>query len=127
MAIVRWRPFDEMFTLRREMDRLFDRVFTEDLPEAREGWGSWNPPLNVSETGSSIIISAEVPGLDSKDLEITINDTDCDAVVIGTPNDLNRIINIKKPSTRVFYDLQEIGHPNLDEVLEKFISEHRLG
>ena len=56
-----------------------------------------------------------------KDLETTINNTDCDAVVIGTPIDLNRIISIKKPSTRVTYDLQEIGHPNFEDVLEEFI------
>ena len=61
-----------------------------------------------------------------KDLETTINNTDCDAVVIGTPIDLKRIINIKKPSTRVFYDLQEIGHPNLEEVLDRFISDHKI-
>jgi predicted GTPase len=62
-----------------------------------------------------------------KDLETTINNTDCDAVVIGTPIDLNRIINIKKPSTRVWYDLQEIGSPNLEEVLDEFVKKHRLG
>lgn len=61
-----------------------------------------------------------------KDLEATINNTDCDAVVIGTPIDLNRIVNIKKPSTRVYYDLQEIGYPNLDEVLTEFIEKHKL-
>lgn len=61
-----------------------------------------------------------------KDLETTINNTDCDAVVIGTPIDLNRIINIKKPSTRVWYDLQEIGSPNLEEVLDDFVKKHNL-
>ena len=61
-----------------------------------------------------------------KDLETTINNTDCDAVVIGTPIDLNRIINIKKPSTRVWYDLQEIGSPNLGEVIDEFVKKHRL-
>jgi predicted GTPase len=55
-----------------------------------------------------------------KDLEATINKTECDSVVIGTPIDLNRIINIKKPSTRVYYNLQEIGRPNLTEVLNEF-------
>ncbi|MFP4525946.1 MAG: cyclic 2,3-diphosphoglycerate synthase, partial [Bacteroidales bacterium] len=40
-----------------------------------------------------------------KDLEKTINNTDCDSVIIGTPIDLNRIVKIKKPNTRVFYDL----------------------
>ena len=49
-----------------------------------------------------------------KDLEETINKTDCDSVIIGTPIDLNRIIKINKPNTRVYYDLQEIGDPNLE-------------
>jgi predicted GTPase len=61
-----------------------------------------------------------------KDLEATINGTDCDSVVIGTPIDLNRIINIKKPNTRVFYDLQEIGDPNLGSVIDDFIKKHNL-
>jgi len=61
-----------------------------------------------------------------KDLETTINNTDCDAVVIGTPIDLNRIINIKRPSTRVWYDLQEIGRPNLEEVIDEFVKKHKL-
>ncbi len=55
------------------------------------------------------------------DLEQTINQTDCDAVVIGTPIDLNRIINIDKPTTRVYYDLQEIGDPTLEQVLDEFV------
>ena len=55
-----------------------------------------------------------------KDLETTINTTDCDAVVIGTPIDLNRIIKIDKPNTRVYYDLQEIGQPDLTGVLDDF-------
>ena len=57
-----------------------------------------------------------------KDLETTINNTDCDAVIIGTPIDLNRIVRINKPVTRVYYDLQEIGEPNLDMVLEEFLA-----
>lgn len=61
-----------------------------------------------------------------KDLETTINKTDCDSVIIATPIDLNRIIKIKKPSTRVYYDLQEIGDPNLDQVLSDFIKKHNL-
>jgi len=61
------------------------------------------------------------------DLEATINATDCDAVVIGTPIDLRRIIDIDKPHTRVHYDLQEIGHPDLADVLDAFVSEYRPG
>jgi predicted GTPase len=61
-----------------------------------------------------------------KDLEATINNTDCDSVVIGTPIDLGRLINIKKPHTRVYYNLQEIGKPDLTDVLEDFIKESGL-
>jgi predicted GTPase len=62
-----------------------------------------------------------------KDLETTINQTDCDSVVIGTPIDLTRIIRINKPSTRVFYDLQEIGNPNLEDVLGDFLEKMDMG
>lgn len=54
------------------------------------------------------------------DLEKTINAADCDVVVIGTPIDLRKIITIKKPAVRVIYELQEIGKPNLDDVLKRF-------
>ncbi len=60
------------------------------------------------------------------DLEKTINKTDCDAVSIGTPIDLTRLIKIRKPHTRVYYDLQEIGTPTLTDVLMDFIKEHHL-
>ncbi len=58
-----------------------------------------------------------------KDLEATINNTDCDSVVIGTPIDLSRVININKPNTRVNYELQEIGYPDLGDVLDDFLED----
>jgi predicted GTPase len=61
-----------------------------------------------------------------KDLETTINNTDCDSVIIATPIDLNRIIKIKKPNTRVYYDLQEIGDPNLSQVIDEFVKKYKL-
>lgn len=60
------------------------------------------------------------------DLEKTINSTECDSVIIGTPIDLNRIIKIDKPNTRVYYDLQEIGNPNLEEIVNEFVEKHKL-
>ena len=60
------------------------------------------------------------------DLERTIENTPCDTVVIATPIDLKRIINIKKPTVKVGYELQEIGYPNLDGVLEDFITKHNI-
>ncbi len=56
-----------------------------------------------------------------KDLEATIEKVDCDLVVIGTPIDLGRIINISKPSVRVMYELSEIGKPNLSDALRSLV------
>jgi len=55
-----------------------------------------------------------------KDLERTINSSDADVVVVATPIDLGRVIDIEKPSVRVTYDLQEIGRPDMPEVLRAF-------
>ena len=56
-----------------------------------------------------------------KDLEATINKVPCDAVIIGTPIDLNRIVKIRKPTFRVMYELQEIGEPSLETILKGFL------
>ena len=60
------------------------------------------------------------------DLEKTINNTDCDTVVIATPIDLQRIVKINKPSTKVDYDLEEIGRPKLSDVLGDFVKKMNL-
>jgi predicted GTPase len=60
------------------------------------------------------------------DLEKTINSSDCDSVVIATPIDLGRIININKPSVRVSYELQEIGNPDLSGLISEFLHKNKI-
>ena len=62
-----------------------------------------------------------------KELEETIAKVDCDAVVIGTPINLSRIMTINKPHTRVRYDLQELSKPDLETIVQNFIREKNLG
>ncbi|MFQ6674982.1 MAG: cyclic 2,3-diphosphoglycerate synthase [Fidelibacterota bacterium] len=57
-----------------------------------------------------------------KDLEATINAVECDAVIIGTPVDLRRIMAIKKPTVRVTYELKELSKPDLEEVLRRALA-----
>ena len=52
-----------------------------------------------------------------KDLQETVNRVECDGIVIGTPIDLGRLLTFKVPTTRVKYELQEIGLPNLEAVI----------
>jgi len=54
-----------------------------------------------------------------KDLEDTINNTDCDVVVSATPIDITRLVNVNKPIARVRYELEEIGYPKLKDILEE--------
>ncbi|HPF63482.1 MAG: cyclic 2,3-diphosphoglycerate synthase [Lentimicrobium sp.] len=61
-----------------------------------------------------------------RDLEKTIENTPCDAVVIATPIDLSRIVKINKPTVKVGYDLQEIGTPNLTGILDEFVKKYNL-
>jgi predicted GTPase len=61
-----------------------------------------------------------------RDLEATIARVPCDAVVIGTPIDLNRLIRIEQPTVRVRYELQEIGRPDLHDVLVPLLEKIRL-
>ncbi len=56
-----------------------------------------------------------------KDLEETINNTECDLVIIGTPIDLRKLVHINKPALRVTYELQEIGKPDLKDALKKVL------
>jgi predicted GTPase len=57
------------------------------------------------------------------ELEATINAVPADLVLVGTPVDLGRVMTLTKPSLRVRYELEEIGEPNLREVLERFVAE----
>lgn len=56
-----------------------------------------------------------------EELEQTINSVPCDIVMFGTPVDLKHFLNLNKPAVRVRYELKEIGRPNLEDVIEKFL------
>jgi predicted GTPase len=53
-----------------------------------------------------------------RELEETINATPCDVVLIGTPIDLRRVLQLNKPAVRAKYELQEIGTPTLEDILK---------
>jgi predicted GTPase len=54
-----------------------------------------------------------------RELEQTINNANADLVIIGTPIDLGRLLDLNKPAQRVRYELEEIGQPTLADILEK--------
>ena len=67
-------PFKEFERMRRDMDRLWDS-FLEGAPRKRgEERGEWLPSLDVSETKNELVVKAEIPGMDAKDIDISLSD-----------------------------------------------------
>ncbi|MDY0041565.1 MAG: Hsp20/alpha crystallin family protein, partial [Desulforhabdus sp.] len=72
MELVPWKPFRELGTLRKEMDNLLNRFFGKS--SLAEAFGEeWSPTMDVSETESSIVVKAELPGLEVKDLDVSMS------------------------------------------------------
>jgi HSP20 family molecular chaperone IbpA len=68
-------PWTGMTSLRREMDRLFDRFFdTEPGWEALEFGGEWAPKVDLSEAKEAYVLRAEIPGVEQKDIQISLQD-----------------------------------------------------
>jgi HSP20 family protein len=59
--------------MRRDMDRLWDSFFEGGVRRTDEE-GEWLPSLDVAETKNEIVVKAEVPGMDSKDIDISLSD-----------------------------------------------------
>jgi predicted GTPase len=57
-----------------------------------------------------------------RELEATIARVPCDAVIVATPIDLSRVITISRPVVRARYELQEIGRPDLNDALARFLT-----
>jgi HSP20 family protein len=74
-----WRPFRELTPfreferMRRDMDRLWESFFERGVPRADDE-GEWLPSLDVAETKDEIVVKAEVPGMDPKDIDISLSD-----------------------------------------------------
>ena len=74
MAIVRWEPFRDLLTTQREFDRLFREAFSPMAGETEVSTRSWAPPVDIYETGDAIVLKAELPGIDPKDVEVRVED-----------------------------------------------------
>ena len=74
MAIVRWEPFRDLVTTQKEFDRLFREAFSPMSGETELSTRSWAPPVDIYETEDAIVLKAELPGVDPKDVEVRVED-----------------------------------------------------
>jgi HSP20 family protein len=71
MALTRWEPFREINTLQRQMNRLFDDVMSP-LTRYENGDFTFAPPVELNETADDIHLKLEIPGMESKDLDVQV-------------------------------------------------------
>ena len=74
MAVRRWDPFRDLLGIQNEMNRLFGRTYGPGESAEAETQGSWVPPLDVYETQDRYVITAELAGMTTGDIEITVED-----------------------------------------------------
>ncbi len=74
MNIVPWKPFDELTTLRRDLDTIWDRFFPETPFHERFTTHEWLPSIDLKETGDRLVVKAELPGLAANDVELTLTE-----------------------------------------------------
>lgn len=70
MALVRWNPSNSIFTLRGDVDRLFDNFFSDRMSPS-ESFSNITPVVDVEETDQDFLITAEIPGMRKEDIKIT--------------------------------------------------------
>jgi HSP20 family protein len=75
MAIIRWDPFRDIVTLRDKMNRLFEDAVTHRGEDKDLISSSWAPAVDIYEDENQLVLSAEVPGIEEKDVEIKIEDS----------------------------------------------------
>lgn len=74
MAIIRWDPFRDLITLREKMNRLFEDTFTSRGEDKDLVASSWAPAVDIYESETELVLTAEVPGVDENDIEIKVED-----------------------------------------------------
>jgi HSP20 family protein len=70
MAITRWQPFQEIETLQRDMNRLFDRLMSTNGDRMST---TFSPAAEMAETADAIHLKLEIPGMDAKDIDVQVS------------------------------------------------------
>ncbi len=74
-TIVRWDPFRDLVSIQDELNRLFGRTFGGLEPSRASAGGTWMPSLDVYETEDKLVVSADLPGIEPSDVEVSVEDS----------------------------------------------------
>jgi len=68
MVLIRWQPYQEMTALRRQMDKMFDELANVNSKSQM----TWKPAIELQDTAENVILRAEIPGIEGKDLDVRV-------------------------------------------------------
>lgn len=68
MALIRWQPFQEVETLHRQMNQMFDELIASE----RQSATSWQPAIELQDTEDDLVLRSQIPGVDGKDIDIHV-------------------------------------------------------
>jgi HSP20 family protein len=74
MAIVRWEPLRDLVTAQTDFGRLLREAFAPFSGETELSTRAWAPAVDIYETDADIVLKAELPGVDPKDVEVRVED-----------------------------------------------------
>ena len=72
MTLIRWQPYQEIHSLRRQMEQTFN-----ELASVKHTQMNWKPAVELKDTENSLILRAEIPGVEGKDLDIRVDAGSC--------------------------------------------------
>ena len=75
MTLVRWKPFHNFVSTQERMNRIFDEAFRGQRRGSEDDWalgGNWAPAVDIFEHEGNIVLKAELPGIDPKDVDIRV-------------------------------------------------------
>ncbi len=75
MAIVRWEPFRDLVASQDRFNRLFNESFSRLFGEEEGNLRAWTPAVDIFENDNNIVLKAELPGVDPKDVEVRVEDS----------------------------------------------------
>jgi HSP20 family protein len=76
MSIIRWEPFRDLVSTRDHFNQLFNDTFARAFGDQQEASPrSWVPPVDIYETGDSVVLKAELPGINPDEVDICVEDS----------------------------------------------------
>jgi HSP20 family protein len=91
-SLIRWDPFNvmrrrdpfsELRELQYDMDRLFDQFLGKEISSADLGHGAWMPSVETYKKGNDLVFRCELPGIDSKDVDVSYDENTHQLVIKG--------------------------------------------